>query len=454
MSGTFTGTVSSASSTLLTDSNTFSGINLFTNASSNFDGTWQNLSPSAFAQFSYLFPNNATSTTLTFSGGLVSSASTTFSQLGTGLTGSNNGLLYGNIATTTASCSGTLACTSFAILGSSPITLTGSDTTIIPVSTSSVPTIGQLSYWTSAGTPSLLGSVATGTISASGGITATAGQSIIGSGLTIGCDVASGSVAGCLASADFNTFNGKLSSYDAWTHPSATQSATTSVMILTGGLVSNASSTFSTLGTGLVGVNNGLLYNSASTTFGVGLTYAAGAVTCNTASGSVFGCLASADWTTFNNKNGWAYPFTPTSYGNATSSIIGFTGGLMGTASSTFLSTLDLKNATVKQHLYPSFTTPATTTTWTATSTWALGTAYQAETWNSAECYTNESYLNVVFSDGTNNITLVPASSTPARFALTSNNSFTAGEKRYINVGTTTTSGAEYVTCTIDKTIN
>src|SRR3990167_5909403 len=139
MSGTFTGTVSSASSTLLTDSNTFSGINLFTNASSNFDGTWQNLSPSAFAQFSYLFPNNATSTTLTFSGGLVSSASTTFSQLGTGLTGSNNGLLYGNIATTTASCSGTLACTSFAILGSSPITLTGSDTTIIPVSTSSVP---------------------------------------------------------------------------------------------------------------------------------------------------------------------------------------------------------------------------------------------------------------------------------------------------------------------------
>ena len=39
---------SSASSTLLSDNNTFSGINSFTNASSNFGGTWQTFSPSHF----------------------------------------------------------------------------------------------------------------------------------------------------------------------------------------------------------------------------------------------------------------------------------------------------------------------------------------------------------------------------------------------------------------------
>ena len=53
------------------------------------------------------------------------------------------------------------------------------------VSTSTVPTIGELAYWTGNGTPSTLGSVATGTVAASTGISVTAGQSVIGSGLTI-----------------------------------------------------------------------------------------------------------------------------------------------------------------------------------------------------------------------------------------------------------------------------
>lgn len=52
-------------------------------------------------------------------------------------------------------------------------------------------------------------SVATGTISVSGGITATANQFIIGSGLTIGCTTATDSVPGCLSAADHVTFNGK-----------------------------------------------------------------------------------------------------------------------------------------------------------------------------------------------------------------------------------------------------
>ena len=46
-----TGTPTIASSTLLGDNNTFSGINSFTNSSSNFGGTWQTYSPSHFFDF-------------------------------------------------------------------------------------------------------------------------------------------------------------------------------------------------------------------------------------------------------------------------------------------------------------------------------------------------------------------------------------------------------------------
>jgi hypothetical protein len=53
------------------------------------------------------------------------------------------------------------------------------------------------------------------------------------------------------------------------------------------------------------------------------------------------GYLSSTDWTTFNNKISSSslssiFPFTPVSYGNSTSTTIGFTNGLLSTASSTF----------------------------------------------------------------------------------------------------------------------
>jgi len=47
------GTAGSASSTLLTDNNTFSGIDSFTSASSNFGGTWQTFSPSHFDTYGW-----------------------------------------------------------------------------------------------------------------------------------------------------------------------------------------------------------------------------------------------------------------------------------------------------------------------------------------------------------------------------------------------------------------
>lgn len=67
-------------------------------------------------------------------------------------------------------------------------------------------TSGNLLY--GAGTGAIQ-NVATGTVLSSGGITVTAGQSIIGSGLTVGCTTATGSVPGCISAADWTTFNGK-----------------------------------------------------------------------------------------------------------------------------------------------------------------------------------------------------------------------------------------------------
>ena len=77
------------------------------------------------------------------------------------------------------------------------------------VGTSAVPVVGNLAYWTGAGIPPTLGTVATGSVSGTNGITVTAGRSAIGGALAIDCSVASASVVGCLATADWTTFNNK-----------------------------------------------------------------------------------------------------------------------------------------------------------------------------------------------------------------------------------------------------
>lgn len=75
-----------ASSTLLGDNNTFTGNDSFTNASSNFSGTWQTFSPSHFATFGYPYTTQtnfgstvqATGTIAYFTAGLQASSSVQF----------------------------------------------------------------------------------------------------------------------------------------------------------------------------------------------------------------------------------------------------------------------------------------------------------------------------------------------------------------------------------------
>jgi fibronectin-binding autotransporter adhesin len=190
-----------------------------------------------YQNFAYPFPSNATSTTLTLSGGFVANASSTIGTLNL-----VNALTVPNGGTGSTSLGAILA-----------------------------------------GGGSSIYSVATGTVSSSNGLTVTAGQSIIGSGLTI---------TGTNAQADGSTKG--VSTYTAADFNDAT------------GVIS-------------IDYTNG-----------------------QKATDSVPGFLTAADWTTFNNKVSstslfsvvaLAYPFALA--GNATSTLTQFNGGLTAYASST-----------------------------------------------------------------------------------------------------------------------
>lgn len=92
--------------------------------------------------------------------------------------------------------------------------------------------------------------------------------------------------------------------------PQSWGNSTTSVLSFPG-FISTASSTLSWLGTGGLGINNGLIYNAATTTFNSPLTYSAGAVGCATCltanqsitlSGVVTGSGATAITTAFGSQ--------------------------------------------------------------------------------------------------------------------------------------------------------
>lgn len=103
-------------------------------------------------------------------------------------------------------------------------------------------------------------------------------------------------------------------------------------------------------------------------------------------------------------------------------------------------------------NLYPSFTITATTTSFTGTTTYLLGPAYIAETWNGAQCFTDIGTARARFGDGTNWTNVASLSTTVGTVTLSSNNTFTAQEKRYVQIGTPASS-PKIVSCTISKSL-
>lgn len=131
----------------------------------------------------------------------------------------------------------------------------------------------------------------------------------------------------------------------------------------------------------------------------------------------------------------------------ATLSVAG--NAVMGSLTAT--SSVDFSGATVKQKIYSSFT--YATTTWTGTTTFALGPAGTAETLENARCFTDTGTVWVNINDGTNKTNHLQASTTVNAVTLSSNNSFTLGEKRYIEIGNPASSPRS-LSCTLEKTVN
>jgi len=112
--------------------------------------------------------------------------------------------------------------------------------------------------------------------------------------------------------------------------------------------------------------------------------------------------------------------------------------------------TYDFSGATLKVHKYPGFSFPPgaqTATTTTATTSVAIGTAYVANSFSGSECWSGNGTVQYQISDGTNKTTTKQATTTASRFVQDTNNTFTAGEKRFIEIGPMT---ASYLSCSFD----
>ena len=91
----------------------------------------------------------------------------------------------------------------------------GAGASAFEIATTTDIAVSQLAYINKTTGRTTLSSVATGTVSATNGITVTAGRSAVGGALVIDCTVASGSAAGCLSTANWTTFNGKQDVFTA-----------------------------------------------------------------------------------------------------------------------------------------------------------------------------------------------------------------------------------------------
>ncbi len=103
------------------------------------------------------------------------------------------------------------------------------------VATGSVPTVGQLAYWQGPASLPVLGTVATGTVSAgSSAITVTAGRAAIGGALAIDCATSGSGQNGCLSSTDWSTFNNKQGALSGGVNGMATAWSGASTIVASG----------------------------------------------------------------------------------------------------------------------------------------------------------------------------------------------------------------------------
>lgn len=140
---------------------------------------------------------------------------------------------------------------------------------------------------------------------------------------------------------------------------------------------------------------------------------------------------------------------TTTSAGN-----ISTLGTLNITGQSTFINAsttaLSINNIAQYQFKTPGFFY-GTTTTWTATTTIALPSSFTTEIINSIQCYTDVGTLNVDIYHTTTHLTMLQVSTTQNISSFSSNNTKTASEKWYADIGTPASLPLK-ITCTFNLT--
>lgn len=236
-----------------------------------------------------------------------------------------------------------------------------------------------------------------------------------------------------------------ITAYDAWTHPQAGTSATTSGMIF-----SAASSTF----VGGFSALNSTSTNATSTSLAIttalrlfGTTYTTLAALGNALVNAVTAVTPTGAWD-FGGASSLEIP-------NGTAPTIDAVGEIALDTTSMQLkiatTTTSVFPAVFAANRYPTFSY-STSTAWVGTTTIDLGTSFTAQTWLGFQCYTDTGTLNVRFGDGTNFMRLFNASTTVGTVTPGSNNTFTAAEKRQVQIGTPASSPTK-VSCTASYAI-
>lgn len=381
-----------ASSTLLGDTNTWSGNNSFNNTiTGSITGNAGTVTNGVYTTtFGTLFDNRLAATTSVKSITTLPSLSLPYSQLtGTPTIPTATSQLTNDSGFVTSSFSTTSAAFWVTSTTSLPSITTLSGLTTIKSTFSGL--LGSNSGALYSAATSSLG--VTGPITFSG----TLGAQIGGVGGSFGCTTASSGVTGCLSGTDWNTFNGKESLLTFSTPLIRTGNtinwgglATTSQPASSNLLVSNGAA-------GVYGVGTSTLTASSPLTGTFTQLGSGGSLGCQTASASQAGCLATVDFTTFNNKIGW---------GQATSTApnqfvyTNAVGKLVSVASSSLaLPNTALQNSTISgialgsslnAHTHDSTLSGTTYNGSAAVSDWGLNLA-NLNTWTGKQTFGNAS---------------------------------------------------------------
>jgi hypothetical protein len=313
------------------------------------------------AQIAAAYPfqgaGNSTSTTVGFTGGLLSTASSTFTSSLTlssltsgGLAVSSTGLLY-KAATTTYSCSSGVSCSfsggveSFtnsgvtSIVAGTGVTVSGSGAVTV---NATFPFLSTTFGATTANSTSTLMGFTAGIYSLA---SSTIGNGTAAAGLTVnGTATSTNVVVTAVTSTLLKTTSlGQITAatlgtdYQNFAFPFSSNATSTSIAfnggLTTAGFLSTASST---INSNLIITGNSTTTNATSSAFAI-TNIASGNILKTTTGGALIAAISGTDYATPAQITA-AYPFQGA--GNSTSTTVGFTAGFLSTASSTINSNL------------------------------------------------------------------------------------------------------------------